>query len=144
MRDLPMPERTIRMGRNPGRSKPPQVRGCDRGTRKPGASSARNGLTSPGGEEPGIRATKPIVFGPGPWRYDWRMKDELAFLQRIGHWRALENVANRAQLLRGYLEGLRLRRRWINLQREPLEYEAKLLLQALEDEPGSHGPGAAA
>ncbi len=60
------------------------------------------------------------------------MKHEIAFLQRLGHWRPLENVADRAQLLRGYLEGLALRRRWINLQREPLECEARLLLEEIE------------
>ena len=46
--------------------------------------------------------------------------------------RARENVADRRQLLRGYLEGLALRRQWVNLQREPLECEARLLLKKME------------
>ena len=67
------------------------------------------------------------------WRFDWRMKHELAFLRRLGSWRRRENVADRGQLLRGYLEGLALRRQWVNLQREPLECEARLLLKQMEE-----------
>lgn len=73
----------------------------------------------------------PVRFGPGPWEHVWRMKDEFAFLRGLGHWRRLESVADRAHLLRGYLEGLALRRRWTDLQREPLECEARLMLEEL-------------
>lgn len=128
-RDLPVPERTGRMGRNPGRSKPSETRTCDRGMRTPGASSGENGVTSPGGEEPGI----PAESGPYlPWFCRWGMKDELAFLRGLGHWRQRESVADRAQLLRGYLEGLALRRRWTGLECEPLECEARFLLGKLD------------
>jgi hypothetical protein len=60
------------------------------------------------------------------------MKDELAFLRGLGHWRQRESVADRAQLLRGYLEGLALRRRWTGLECEPLECEARFLLGKLD------------
>jgi len=57
------------------------------------------------------------------------MKDEFIFLRGLGCWRALESVPDRAQLLRGYLEGLALRRRWTGLEREALEFEARTLLR---------------
>ncbi len=83
-----------------------------------------------------LRQSKPIVLDRGPWKYVWRVKDELAFLRGLGHWRDIECVADRADLLRGYLQGLALRRRWTGLQREPLECEARLLLQELENARG--------
>ena len=78
------------------------------------------------------RAPSPGVEPSGiPPAFRWSMKDELTFLRGLGHWRELECAADRAQLLRGYLEGLALRRRWTDLQREPLECEATLLLEEL-------------
>lgn len=111
------------MGRKPGTSKPPQARGCDRGKRTPGASSAQNGVTSAGGEEPAIR---------GPWPSTWRMADEFAFLRALGTWRPRHSVTDRAQVLRGYLAGLKLRKRWVGLECEALECEARLLLEGLD------------
>ena len=66
------------------------------------------------------------------WGEAWHMRDEFAFLRGLGTWRPQESVPDRAQLLRGYLKGLALRRRWIGLQREALECEAKLLLREWE------------
>ena len=66
---------------------------------------------------------------PVPYAWRWTMRDELAFLRRLGSWRPRECVVDRAQLLRGYLEGLALRRRWTDLQHEPLECEARVLLE---------------
>ena len=60
------------------------------------------------------------------------MRDEFAFLRGLGSWHPWESVPNRARLLRGYLEGLSLRRRWTGLEREALECEAKALLMELE------------
>ena len=65
----------------------------------------------------------------------WTTRDELAFIRGLGHWRRLQSVADRAQLLRGYLEGLALRKRWTDLQREPLECEARLMLRQLQAGP---------
>ncbi len=67
-----------------------------------------------------------------PWPCRWGMNDELAFLRGLGHWRRLKYVPDRARLLRGYLEGLALRRRWTDLQLEALECEARFLLEELE------------
>ncbi len=74
----------------------------------------------------------PVRFARGPWDHAWGMRDEFSFLRGLGNWRRRESVADRAQLLRGYLEGLALRRRWTDLQREPLECEARLMLRDLE------------
>lgn len=62
--DLPLPERTIRTRRKPGTSQPPETRTCDRGMRTPGASSGENGVTSLGGEEPGLSFTVHGVAAP--------------------------------------------------------------------------------
>ncbi len=73
---------------------------------------------------------------PGPSTYDytcaWRMRDEFSFLRGLGHWRTPESAEGRAQLLRGYLAGLALRRRWAGLEREPLECEAREELRRAE------------
>jgi hypothetical protein len=63
--------------------------------------------------------------------YHWRMADEFAFLRHLGTWRPRHSVTDRAQVLRGYLEGLALRRRWVGLECEALECEARLLLEQL-------------
>jgi len=60
------------------------------------------------------------------------MRDEFAFLRGLGRWRLLGRGPDRALLLRGYLQGLALRRLWTGLQREALECEAKALLMELE------------
>jgi len=74
---------------------------------------------------------EPVREVHGPWFLHWTMRDEFAFLRGLGSWRRRECVVDRAQLLRGYLEGLALRRRWTDLQHEPLECEARLLLKDL-------------
>jgi len=66
------------------------------------------------------------------WGEAWHMRDEFAFLRGLSSWRPHESVPDRAQLLRGYLKGLSLRRRWTGLEREALECEAKVLLRELE------------
>jgi len=65
------------------------------------------------------------------WPEGWHMKDEFAFLRGLGSWRPRESVSDRAQLFRGYLEGLALRRCWTGLECEALECEARLLLRQL-------------
>ena len=59
----------------------------------------------------------------------WHMKDELQFLRHLGEWRPHRSIVNRPALCRGYLAGLALRRRWVGLEHEALECEAKLLLK---------------
>ena len=87
--------------------------------------------------QPAVPLVEPatVEFDPVPWGHAWRMKDELAFLRALGTWRPRETVVDRAQLLHGYLEGLTRRRRWTDLQREPLECEARLLMEELKARP---------
>lgn len=78
--------------------------------------------------QPAVALSETRSLTSESWRFDWRMKHELDFLRGLGRWRH-ENVADRRRLLRGYLKGLSLRRRWAGLRREPLECEARLLLR---------------
>lgn len=70
-----------------------------------------------------------------PFPFQWRMRDEFAFLRGLGTWRQRASVVDRAQLFRGYLQGLALRKRWIGLECEALECEARFLLEKVKTEP---------
>ena len=69
----------------------------------------------------------PVAF---PLR--WQMRDEFRFLRGLGTWRRKASIVDRAELLRGYLQGLALRKRWTGLECEALECEARFLLGELD------------
>ncbi len=86
----------------------------------------------PARHQPAVPLLEEPHHEPVPYAWRWTMKDEFAFLHGLGRWRQRESVPDRAQLLRGYLDGLALRRRWTGLECEPLECEARLLREKLE------------
>jgi len=89
----------------------------------------------PARQQPAVPLVDSEHHEPPVWGCVWTTRDELAFIRGLGHWRRLQSVADRAQLLRGYLEGLALRKKWTDLQREPLECEARLMLRELQAGP---------
>jgi hypothetical protein len=50
----------------------------------------------------------------------WTTFDEINFLQHLGSWRNQQDMNDRAQLMQGYLKGMRKRKIWDGLDREAI------------------------
>ncbi len=65
----------------------------------------------------------------------WRTRDELHFLSRLGEHRTNHHdlrASDKIKLLRQYVEAMRLRRIWRNLEPEVIRSHAERLIQSYE------------